>query len=141
MFSSNQIFSVSGALSHTDELETALTLALRLSGNYRSFSEKTSIPVYQITSKNKYALGWAGSETPKGWQTYPFDFDINIICSIIRQFLAKQKVERDIWDGGYDKGFLVKVIDETFSDENEDGVKSPFYGIVTIEPYTCFYSK
>ena len=40
-------------------------------------------------------------------------------------------------------GFIVSftiVIPETFSDE-QNGIKNPFYGIVSFETFTNFYSK
>ena len=61
---------------------------------------------------------------------------------IVKQFLEKQDCEDPYaWaDGSSEKGFLMKVIPGVFSDE-EDGIKKPFYGIVSIEPYMNFYAK
>ena len=77
---------------------------------------------------------------PKGWSEYPFRFDIDIVSQIIRQHLADFPIERDIWDGTYTKGFIMKYIQECMGSEY-DGIKSPFHGIVYFKPYTCFYSK
>ena len=46
----------------------------------------------------------------------------------------------EYFDGGTNEGFLMKNIPETFSDE-QDGIKNPFYGIISFEPFTNFYSK
>ena len=54
------------------------------------------------------------------------------------RFRAKQIAE---WMGRGAPDFSVmKNIPETFSDE-KNGIKRPFYGIVSFEPFTNFYSK
>lgn len=142
MFASNQILEISGCLSHSGELKTALEFALKYSGNTDCFirAEKPAKCVYQITEDGRYCVGWAFGELQPGWKEYPFDFDTSIISQIIAQHLEKQEIHRDMWDGSYSKGFLMKVIDESLGDEY-NGIKNPFYGIVSFEPHTCFYSK
>ena len=142
MFSSNQILEVSGSLSHSGELYSALEFALKASGNLNGFTRtnKPSTCVYQITEDGRYCIGWAYDGIPNGWKEFQFDFDINIISQIIVKHLEKQEIERDIWDGSYDKGFLMKVIENYMSDEH-NGIKNPFYGIVEFRPHICFYSK
>lgn len=44
------------------------------------------------------------------------------------------------FDGTTGKGFVMRVIPETFSDF-ENGIKNPFNGIVSFKAFTCFYSK
>lgn len=99
---------------------------------------------YQITKNGKYCLGKGYAKSENGWSKFPFDFDAHIIAEIIKQFLDKQECEdlyaHDWSDGDSEKGFLMKAIPSVFSDE-EDGVLSPFYGIVSIEPYMNFYAK
>ena len=130
MFSSDQIFEVSGSM---DQLEKAIKFAIDMRG-----ISKSGIS-YQITKNGKYCLGWGDEEE---WKKYPFDFDVHIVSEIVKQFLEKQDCEVPYaWaDGSSEKGFLMKVIPEVFSDE-KDGVKKPFYGIVSIEPYMNFYAK
>lgn len=130
MFSSDQIFEVSGSM---DQLEKAIKFAIDMRG-----ISKSGIS-YQITKNGKYCLGWGDEEE---WKKYPFDFDVHIVSEIVKQFLEKQDCEDPYaWaDGSSEKGFLMKVIPEVFSDE-KDGVKKPFYGIVSIEPYMNFYAK
>ena len=144
MFSSNQILEISGNLSdfNNEEIYNALEFALKLSRNLENFTRKNepSKCVYQITKNGKYCIGWAYNGVKDGWNEFPFDFDLNIISLIIAKHLKNQKVNEDIWDGSYAKGFIMKVIPETLSDEYE-GIKNPFYGIVEFSPYTCFYSK
>ena len=144
MFSSNQILKISGNLSdfNNEEIYNALEFALKLSRNLENFTRKNepSKCVYQITQSGKYCIGWAYNDVKDGWNEFPFDFDLNIISLIIAKHLKNQKVNRDIWDGSYSKGFIMKAIPETLSDEYE-GIKNPFYGIIEFSPYTCFYSK
>lgn len=142
MFSSNQILEISGDLGDKNDLYNALEFALKLSGNISSFTrkEKPSKCVYQITEDGRYCIGWAYEGIKDGWIEFQFDFDLSIISQIISKHLSKQDIERDIWDGGYNKGFIMKAIPESLGSEY-DGIKSPFYGIVEFKPYTCFYSK
>lgn len=130
MFSSDQIFEVSGDM---DQLEKAIRFAIDMHGIGKSGIS------YQITKNRKYCLGWGDEEE---WKKYPFDFDVHIVSEIVKQFLEKQECEDPYaWaDGSSEKGFLMKVIPEVFSDE-KDGIKKPFYGIVSIEPYMNFYAK
>ena len=131
MFSSNQILQISGDLGHQDELHNALQYVIeRYGSEVRSF---------QITADGRYAIGWADHK-PDIWTNYPFETSVEILEPIIRKFLNKQIVKDDGWDGGYYKGFLIKSVRESMGDEG-NGIKEPFYTIVTIEPYTCFYSK
>lgn len=59
MFSSNQVFQISGSMS---QLEEALRFAL-------SFSEEThSQIVFQTTDDGKYYIGWKGDSDIKRWQ-------------------------------------------------------------------------
>ena len=147
MFSSNQVFQISGALDHQDELKNALEFALKMSGEIDCFTRQKNPAtcVYQITKDSRYCIGWAFTDNgtkplPNGWSEFPFEFDIDIISRIIAKHLEKQEIVRDIWDGGYSKGFLMKVIEESLASES-DGIKNPFHGIVQFEHYTCFYSK
>ena len=142
MFTSNQKLEVSGSLHHKDELYNALEFALKLSDNFECFTrtDKPSKCVFQITDDGRYCVGWSFDGTAKGWSEYPFDFDLSIISKIIEQHLMKQTIIYDEWDGSYKKGFLMKVIEESLSDD-DNGIKSPFYGIVEFSPFTCFYSK
>lgn len=141
MFSSNQILKISGSLTNNDLLY-ALEFALNTSGNLECFTRcsNPSKCVFQITEDGRYCLGWGYKEIPKGWKEYPFDFDVKIISQIIVNYLNKSEIEEGIYDGSYEKGFLMQNIVETMGDE-WNGIKKPFYGIVEFSPFTCFYSK
>ena len=135
MFSSNQEFKISGDFS---QLQSALKFAVdydETSGNQL---------VYQTTEDGKYCIGWKPDSGPtEGWENFQFDYGSEIVAKIIIQFLQKQKYKEspyEYFDGGTNEGFLMKNIPETFSDE-QDGIKNPFYGIISFEPFTNFYSK
>ena len=133
MFSSNQVFEISGDLG---QLESAIKFVVDFYGNGNNV-----IDSFQITKDGQYCLGWGDNE---GWTKFPFDFDVHIVSEIIKQHLKKQSVGRESewedYDGCTDDGFLMKCIPETFSNE-EDGIVNPFFGIVSIEPFEAFYSK
>ena len=141
MFSSNQVFKISGGLSPTGgELEIAVRAALEMSGEDECFRREKDPAkmVFQITESGKYAVGWCWENTPaEGWTMLPFDYDINILCAIIRKHLEKQKIGEGPWDGAYRKGFLLCAKGE----KGYEGVTSPFYCIFTVEPFICFYAK
>lgn len=135
MFSSNQVLEISGEFY---QLQAALDFAI----GYYEKEEKDL--VFQITENGKYCIGWKPNDYPiEGWENFQFDFDTEIVSKIIIQFLKKQKFKDnhyDYFDGGTNEGFLLKAIPQTFSDE-ENGIKDPFYGIVSIEPFVNYYSK
>lgn len=139
MFASNQVLSISGQLTEKS-LYNALAFAINVSGNMQSFIEKNTQCVYQITDDEKYCIGWAYGAIPSGWEKFEFEFSLKDITNSIMDYLIPQKLEEDIWDGLYRKGFLMEAIPESISDIS-DGVKSPFYGIVSFKAFTCFYSK
>lgn len=134
MFSSNQVCEISGDF---NQLEIAIRFALNMYG----FPNSPNDVSYQITEDGKYCLGWFCDED-KGWRRYDFDFDAHIVSEIIIQHLKKQNIEDpyEYADGSSYKGFLMKAIPSTFSDEFE-GIKAPFYGIVSIEPYINYCAK
>lgn len=142
MFSSNQIFRISGSIGPDGELESAVRAALEISGKDAIFRREKDPAkmVFQITESGKYAVGWCWENTPaEGWTMLPFDYDINILCAIIRKHLEKQRPVSIPFDGSCEKGFLLCATGDGFYDKED--VTSPFYCIFTVEPYTCFYAK
>ena len=131
MFSSEQIFDINGEM---NQLEMTINFAMRMHDIPKEVS-------FQITNDGKYCLGWVVDEK-KGWLPFPFDFDAHIVAEIVKQHLYKQDVEDpyENCDGSSYKGFRMKAIYGSFSSE-EDGIKYPFYGIVSIEPEYIFYAK
>lgn len=133
MFSSNQKLEISGEY---DQLKSVLEFAIKLDGT------DLNKLCYQITEDGKFCIGsgWT-NEIPSGWEKFQFDFDFDIVSKIIIQFLSKQKQKNMLpFDGSIEKGFVMRVIPETFSDF-QDGIKNPFNGIVSFKAFTCFYSK
>ena len=143
MFSSNQILGVSGCLDSND-IEKCLEFALNYSGHANKMEkqeyERGARLLYQITEDGKYCIGWGFKTAPKGWNEYPFRFDVDIVGKIIKQHLNSYDIEKDIFDGSYIKGFIMHAIDDETSSEYT-GITNPFYGIVYFIPYTCFFAK
>lgn len=143
MFSSNQILEISGPINNEEYLLNALGFALKTSGDVEYFTrtDKPTKCVYQITEDGTYCIGWAfGRMIESGWNEFPFDFDLKIIAQIIVKHLSKQDVKCSGWDGSHEKGFLMKAIETSYSDE-KDGIKNPSRGIVKFKPFICFYHK
>ena len=131
MFSSEQIFKVSGDFS---QLEMAIDFAMKMWG-----ARKDRQYYYQITEDGKYCIGWCEED---GWTPFQFDFDSHIVAEIVKQHLRKHRIEEsayDSFDGSTDDGFLMKAIEPSAMDE--EGIKRPFFGIVSIEYFENFYAK
>lgn len=143
MFSSNQIFQVSGTL---DDIERVLDFAIRQSGEHELFTRTESpVPiVYQITDNGLYCLATAYGGTPdEDWSLYPFDYDPKIIARIIRQWLELQprpKSDYDCCEGGHAPGFICQEL-WSLDPKLRDHIKSPYYGFLTFRPFTNWYSK
>lgn len=137
MFSSNQLFTISGRL---DQLENAIIFLLSHAGlTHESLHDPKRALVYQITEDNKYHLGYTRLPAPDGWKEYIFKYDPHIISLIIQQHIKYAQVQPksiyDYADGSTEKGFLLTV-------KNPDNLKNP-YGcyLATIEPYKIYYAK
>lgn len=137
MFSSNQLFTISGRL---DQLENAIIFLLSHAGlTHESLHDPQRALVYQITEDNKYHLGYTRLPAPDGWKEYIFKYDPHIISLIIQQHIKYAQVQPksiyDYADGSTEKGFLLTV-------KNPDNLKNP-YGcyLATIEPYKIYYAK
>lgn len=131
MFSSEQKFEVSGDIS---QLEATIKFAIEIYG-----VGKSNI-CFQITEDGRFCLGWENAE---GWNKLPFDFDAHIVAEIVKQHLAKQEYDDSAYsyyDGAIERGFLMKVIPCNCGNY-WNGIKEPFYGIVSIEPFVNFYAK
>ena len=131
MFSSEQKFEVSGDIS---QLEATIKFAIEMYG-----IGKSGI-CFQITEDGRFRLGWANAN---GWNKLPLDFDSHIVAEIVKKHLAKQEYDTSKYshyDGSIEHGFLMKVIPSTCAN-SWNGIKEPFYGIVSIEPFVNFYGK
>lgn len=131
MFSSNQKLVISGEM---ENLESVLRFAIEL------YEHGDCISCFQITKDGRFCIGYGCQE---GWEKFQFDFDYHIVAEIIKKHLEKlprAKSGYEGCDGSFYRGFIMKVIPETFAD-TDNGIKNPFFGIISIEPYECFYSK
>ena len=131
MFSSEQIFQVSGDFS---QLELAIKFAMDMYGG-----KANKQYYFQITEDGRYCIGWSDEE---GWTPFPFEFDAHIVSEIVKQHLKKYRSAEskyDWADGSTSDGFLMKNIEGSAMDI--DGIKNQFYGIVSIEYFENFYAK
>lgn len=126
------------------QIESALQFALEMSGEVKNLSkseqERGCLLTYQITDNGKYCIGWSFKEPQRGWQVYPFDFDVHIVAELIAQFLMKQprpETHYDFSDGSTAKGFLM----EHGHWGHKSGIEEPFYCIVSFELFINFYAK
>lgn len=137
MFSSNQILDITGSL---DQITSALNFAMAYSGELSHFSDAEQKRgckiVFQITKDGKYCIGWGFEEVPDGWTEYQFKPDSKIISAIIEQRLKEIPIEEDDLDGSYERGFRMRQIDV-----HSEDAENRFFGIISFEPYTCFYHK
>ena len=144
MFSSNQVFEISGDY---NQLESALRFAFQYEGNDENLSPSEIArgckTLYQITDDGKYCIGWGFKNVPEGWCEYPFDFEYGIVSKIIAQHLRKQPQVKNKYewaDGSTSEGFLMRCPDNMKCEEKEHIIES-FYCIVCFEKYTNFYAK
>lgn len=131
MISSNQILQISGTF---EQLKECLELALKMYGLH------TNDLSFQITQNGKFCIGWLVKEP---WEKFQFGFSVDIAVDAIKKFLQeqpKQESPYDYGDGSTNDGFLMKAIPDTFA-EIYEGIKEPFYGIVSFEKYTNYYGK
>ena len=144
IFSSNQVFAISGDLDCKNGIEDVLKFALKYSEINKSMmkpkSGRTSRLIYQITKDGKFCIGRSYENVPEGWKKFPFKFTIKDVSDFIRKHLEEYPVVENVWDGSYRKGFLMKNVGEVFGDEYK-GIRNPLYAVVYFEPFTCFYSK
>lgn len=140
MLSSNQILSISGSIHDPKEIENALNIALNMSDPHKKQRKEDKI-IFQIVG-DKFCIGDYYDKVPEGWQKFQFQYDSDIVSRIIRQFFEKKEIaycEYAGCDGSFEKGFLMKCF--SYEEFNNDDIKSPDYGIVYFEPFTCFYAK
>lgn len=138
MFSSNQIFEVSGSM---EQMKITLDFALKMSGAIDLFTRKEN-PIkciYQITEDGRYCIG-VGYYEKEGWNEYPFDFDTNIIAQIIAQHLNKQSIPYNNMDGTSKKGFLMKSVPKSYADE-KNGIKNPSFALFEFSIFETYYAK
>ncbi len=135
MFHTGQNLNVSGPLD-LEYLKESLEFGLKLAGE-----DGKEILAFQITKDNKYCIGWHPNDEKqiKGWTTFPPGYTKNAIADTIRNYLSGFACDLGMWDGTYEKGFLMKAISVSF--ESDENIINPLYGYLSFEPFTCFYAK
>ncbi len=137
MYSTNQVFAVSGEYR---TLPDAIKMAFRLDGRQTEQDFPTG---YQIIGDN-YILGVVPNRSMYPdcpWQAYPFDTDVDIISSIVVQFLKKQHCPPGPdGDGTTHDGFLL-MAPQTMPDAMRLDIPEDFRAVAVIKPWPMFYHK
>ena len=137
MFSSNQVLSISCPDKHLEQ-------TLRYVLDFADYDPKGKIALgYQFTKDHRICIGLISTIEKSRWKPFMYerpdiDFIAAAIRNYIRQYPAKSDFDGD--DGAVNQGYLFEVIPESFAEE-ENGVKQPFYGLFSVQPFACFYSK
>ena len=143
MFSSNQIFDISGEF---EQLAPTLEFALEADDNWDCLHRKEDPAhfYYQIGEDGTFFIhiGFPKYAHPEdGWKEYPFRFDLKIISLIIQQHLENLEVPND-WadvDGFYKKGFLLK--NGAGRESSDDWEEWDEWCDLSIRPFWCCYAK
>lgn len=151
MFSSNQVFQVSGSL---DSISSVIDFAVRHSGHHEMFtrSDHKVRAAYQITETGLYCLGKGTMEgdvrppsaKPDSWINFPFDYDPNIIAPIVEQWIRKQprpSDETEAFDGSHAVGFLCIEPWNLEGNTFDYNIKDVHRCIVCFKPFLNFYAK
>lgn len=139
MFSSNQKFCVS---CRKEQLKRTIELALWMHDDRPG----GRCLAYQTTQDGRFVIGWYHKEPEPGWNKFMFERPgIDLIVEAVKQFANEHKSEwpdeeDDMWDGSHGDGYLIEAAPETMSREY-NGVKNPFYAIISVRYFSCFYSK
>ena len=134
MFSSNQQLEISGSM---EQLRSTIEFCLKHSGWLERFEDSLR-PTIQVT-KNNFCIGWGLDEVygdKDSWQKLQFPYSLDLITTIVSDWLNNQSCEELPFDGSNHKGFIVRSIDY----QTED-IKDSNYGIIEIQVYNCFYAK
>ncbi len=135
MFSSNQKFAVS---CDARQLEDVVMFALRMEDD-RGVNRTLA---YQITQDGRFVLGWYNKEPEDGWKKFPFENpSIGLIVELAKQTAKEHPAKhKEMWDGLYEDGYLVERTEKSMGHER-DGIREPFYGIISVRSFSCFYAK
>ncbi len=156
IFSSNQEFLISGNL-NKESVIAAINTALTFSGENESPSKSKKL-VYQVSKGGHYCIGlyWDDEDLPEGWKKFSFDaslyknveLTVEMVALHIIEYLSNQDYTKVLeeysgFDGGISKGFLMKCINycSEYNMPEEEKIKNPWRGIVSFEPFACYYAK
>lgn len=150
IFASNQKFSVSG-MNTPENIAAVLDFGIRLSGHHDIFTRKENriLPAFLDTGSGMYVIGhgrkkdvW--NEQPVKWQSFPFDYDPDILARVVSQWLNGQPrpfSEYEGADGLLETGFLCQSVSELNYDEREQLGSDWYNGILCFRPFANFYAK
>lgn len=157
IFSSNQELKISGKL-NKESVMAAINTALIFSGENRPVNENIKL-IYQISSGGHYCIGSHMEDTDyqaEGWEKFSFDASLyrnyeltvemvalHIIAHLNNQDYIEVLKEYSGGGGGLEKGFLMKPVlyCSEFSMPEKERIKDPWRGIVSFEPFACYYAK
>lgn len=158
MFSSNQELKISGELDK-ESVIAAVSAALIFSGEMeKTYNTKRKL-YYQISKGGHYCIG-AYTEDPEnpleGWEKFSFDasvygisqYALEMIALHIIEYLNNQDYTEVLKEysgggGGLEKGFLMEPVlyCSEYSMPEKERIKNPWRGIVSFEPFACYYAK
>lgn len=126
------------------QVSSALQFALEYSGNLLTPERKEAghMLLYQISTENKFCIGWGIDNIKDGWEPFPFEFDIDAVSQMIIQHLVTIPAPSRGYDdeGIVKKGFLMKKPKEKLGGDLY-GIRNVFNCIITFEPWEIYYSK
>lgn len=158
IFSSNQELKISGELDK-ESVIAAVSAALVFSGVMGKTYNSRKKLYYQISKGGHYCIGAYAedSEFPlEGWEKFSFDASVygisqyalemialHIIVHLNNQDYTEVLKEYSDGGGGLEKGFLMKPVLYCFEDSmpEKERIKDPWCGIVSFEPFACYYAK
>ena len=142
MFSSNQVFQLSGRLNE-EEIKRALEFILKIADHTTDIKGKPTgcEYVFQLADgSGDFCIGYDYGSHNENWHRFQFGYDVDVVSKVIKNHLSKLYFPTtwDGADGSTEKGFLATVMSGSYAPE-EEGIKDPHYGIVRFAPFTCFY--
>lgn len=158
IFSSNQELNISGKLDK-ESVIAAFSAALVFSGLMELPYNSRKKLYYQISKGGHYCIGAYTEDsesTLEGWEKFSFDASVYGISQHALEMTALHIIEylnnQDYTEvlkeyygagGGLKKGFLMKPIlyHSEYSMPEKERIKEPWCGIVSFEPFACYYAK
>ncbi len=126
MFSSNQIFNITG--DQEGQLKAAIQCVMQ-------FLNAKEMRFYKV--QNGYMLfSEYGTEGKNGFQPIPISGDVDMVTMLAQKFLKTPEAKETIRDYDFGDGSTYKGW-ELFIPEDYNG----FHDVFAIRPYTTFYHK
>ncbi len=98
---------------------------------------------FYISPDGRFVLGRTYGEKYVGWINFQFDPSIEFLALVIRQHFLKQKFPNGYdGDGNNENGYIINTKYPEYHTENQmDEVYDIRWVVITIETFTCDYSK